>query len=137
MGCHALLQGIFLTQGKNQCLLGALHQQVGSLPLALPGKSLFLCQFSSVQLLSRVLLFVTPCTAALQASLSISNSRGLLKLMSIESVMPSHSLSSHCPPAFSPSQHEDFFQMSQLFISGGQSIGASASESVLPMNIQD
>ena len=49
-------------------------------------------QFSSVQLLSRVRLFVTPCTAALQASLSISNSRGLLKLMSIESVMPSNDL---------------------------------------------
>ena len=46
--------------------------------------------FSSVQLLSHVLLFVTPCTAAGQASLSIANSRSLLKLMSIESVMPSN-----------------------------------------------
>ena len=42
----------------------------------------------SVQLLSHVRLFATPCTAARQASLSISNSRSLLKLMSIESVMP-------------------------------------------------
>ena len=49
-------------------------------------------QFSSVQLLSHVQLFVTPWTAAHQASLSITNSRGLLKLMSIELVMPSNSL---------------------------------------------
>ena len=45
--------------------------------------------FSSVQSLSRVQLFVTPGTAALQASLSSSNSQSLLKLMSIELVMPS------------------------------------------------
>ena len=49
-------------------------------------------QFSSVQLLSRVRLFVTPWTAALQASLSITNSQSLLKLMSIKSVMPSNHL---------------------------------------------
>ena len=48
--------------------------------------------FSSVQLLSRVRLFVTPWTAARQASLSIINSRSLLKLMSIELVMPSNHL---------------------------------------------
>ena len=46
-------------------------------------------QFSSVQLLSRVRLFATPLIAARQASLSITNSRSLLKLMPIESVMPS------------------------------------------------
>ena len=45
-------------------------------------------QFISVQLLSRVRLLVTPWTAALQASLSITNSRSLLKVMSIELVMP-------------------------------------------------
>ena len=49
-------------------------------------------QFSSVQSLSRVRLFVTPWTAAHQASLSITNSRSLLTLMSIESVMPSNHL---------------------------------------------
>ena len=48
--------------------------------------------FSSVQLLSRVRLFATPWTAARQASLSITNSRSLLKLMSIEAVMPSSHL---------------------------------------------
>ena len=49
-------------------------------------------QFSSVQSLSRVLLFVTPWIAARQASLSITNSRSLLKLMPIELVMPSSHL---------------------------------------------
>ena len=49
-------------------------------------------QFSSIQSLSRVWLFATPWIAAHQASLSITNSRSLLKLMSIESVMPSSHL---------------------------------------------
>ena len=52
----------------------------------------FLSQFSSVQWLSHVQLFATPQTAACQASLSITNSRSLLELMSIESVMPSNHL---------------------------------------------
>ena len=54
-------------------------------------------QFSSFQLLSRVWLFETPWTAAHQASLSITNTRSLLKLMSIESVMPSNHLILCCP----------------------------------------
>ena len=57
---------------------------------------LFSPQFSSVQLLSRVRLFVTPWTAACQTSLFITNSQTLLKLMSIESVMPpSHLILCH------------------------------------------
>ena len=64
-------------------------------------------QFSSVQLLSRVWLFVTPWTAALQASLSITISQSLLKLMCIESVMPSNHLilcfPLILPPSISPS----------------------------------
>ena len=52
----------------------------------------FFRQFSSVQSLSHVRLFVTPWAAARQASLSITNSRSSLKLMSIESVMPSNHL---------------------------------------------
>ena len=48
--------------------------------------------FSSVQSLSRVQLFATPWAAACQASLSITNSRSLLKFMSVESVMPSNHL---------------------------------------------
>ena len=60
-------------------------------------------QFSSVQSLSRVQLFATPWTAARQASLSISNSWSLLKLMSIESVMPSNHLILCCPFHLLPS----------------------------------
>ena len=54
-------------------------------------------QLSSVQSLCRVQLFATPRTAARQASLSITNSQSLLKLMSIESVMPSNHLILCCP----------------------------------------
>ena len=68
---------------------------------------LHLIQFSSVQSLSRVRLFATPQTAAHQASLSITNSWSLLKLMSIQSVMPSnHLLLCHSlllPPSIFPS----------------------------------
>ena len=61
-----------------------------------------LIQFSSVQSFSRVLLFATLWTAAHQASLSITNSRSLLKLMSIELVMPSNHLIL-CHPLLLPS----------------------------------
>ena len=75
--------------------------------------------FSSVQLVSRVRLFETPWTAALQASLSIANSRSLFKLTSIESVMPSNHLILCCPlllPSIFPSIRG--FPMSQFFASG-------------------
>ena len=58
---------------------------------------------SSVQLLSRVRLFVTQWTAARQASMSITNSQSLLKLMSIELVMPSNHLTLCCPLLLQPS----------------------------------
>ena len=71
-------------------------------------------QFSSVQSLSCVWLLATPLIAACQASLSITNSRSLLKLMSIESMMPSnhlsHPLLSLSPPSFNLSQHQGLFQ---------------------------
>ena len=60
-------------------------------------------QFSSVQSLSHVLLFATPWIAARQASLSIANSWSLLKLMSIELVMPSNHLIFCCPLLLLPS----------------------------------
>ena len=60
-------------------------------------------QIRSVQLLSCVLLFATPWTAARQASLSITNSRSLLKLMSIKSVMPASHLILYCPLLLLPS----------------------------------
>ena len=94
---------------------------------------------SSVQSLSHVWLFVTPWTAALQASLSITNTQSLLKVMSIELVMSCrHSSSvvpfSTCLQSFPASGS---FSMSQVVVSGGQSTWASSSTSVLPMNIQD
>ena len=67
--------------------------------------------------------------------LSITNSRSLLKLMSIESVMPSNHLILCHPLQCFPESGS--FLVIQFFASGGQSIGASASASVLRMNIQD
>ena len=71
---------------------------------------------SSVQSLSRVWLFAIPWIAARQASLSITNSRSLPKLMSIESVTPSNHLilSSPSPPAPNPSQHQGLSNESTL-----------------------
>ena len=95
---------------------------------------------SSLQLLSHVQLFVTPWTAAHQPSLSIKNFWSLLKLVSIELTMPSNHLIFCCPILLLPSIFPSirvFFPVSQFIISGGQSIGVSASASVLSMNIQD
>ena len=78
-------------------------------------------------------------TAARQASLSITNSWSLLKLMSITSVMPLNHLIL-CHPLllhFQSFPASGSFQMCQFFASGGQSIRVSASVSVLPMNIYD
>ena len=78
---------------------------------------------------------MTLWTAALQASLSFTISCNLLKFMSIELMIPSnHLILSHptSSPALNLSQHQGFFPMSWLFVSGGQSIGGSAS--VCPSN---
>ena len=96
-----------------------------------------------------VQLLATPWTAACQASLSITNSRSLLKLMSIEPLMPSNHLIL-CHPLLLPSVFPRLsvfsslfpffsgsFPVSQFFTSGDWSIGPSASASVLLMNIQD
>ena len=105
---------------------GASHVKTGSAIYRGFLASFSTVQCSSVQLLSHVWLSVTPWTAACQASLSIINSQSLLKLMSIESVMPSNHLI-FCRP---------LLLLHQFFASGGQSIGVSASASVLPMNIE-
>ena len=93
----------------------------------------------SLQWLSRVRLFATSWTTARQTSLSFTNSGSLLNLMSISrwchptissSVIPFSS----CPQ---PLLASGSFPRSQLFAWGGQSIGVSASASVLPMNTQD
>ena len=95
----------------------------------------------SVQLQRCVWLFATSWTAAFQAPLSSTTFQSLLKFLSIESVMLcNHFLSinvipfSFCLQSFPASGS---FWMSQLFAVGGQSIGVSASASVLPMNTQD
>ena len=91
--------------------------------------------FSSVQ--CHLQLFVTPWTAARQAYLSCTISQSLLKLMSIESVMPSNHLVLCHPLLLLPSIFPSirvFFPMSQLFASGGQSTRASAA--LLPVNLQ-
>ena len=88
------------------------------------------------QFLRHVRLFATPWTAGCQASLSVTNSWNILKLMSIVSGMPSNHLILCCTLLFLPSfPASGSFPMGQFFASGGQSIGASAP--VLPMNIQD
>ena len=92
-------------------------------------------QFSSVRSLSCVRLFATPWIAACQASLSITNSQSLLKLMSIKSMMPSNHLIPFSRLQYFP--ESESFQMSQFIASGGQSIGISAPASVLPVNIKD
>ena len=87
VGCHFLLQEILPTQGLNLCLP---HYRQMLYCLSHQGSELLKAvQFSSVQLGSRVWLFVTPWITARQASLSITNSQSSLKLTSIESVMPS------------------------------------------------
>ena len=90
-------------------------------------------EFSSVQSLSRVRLSATPWTAARQASLSITNSQSLLKLMSIESMMPSNHLILCHPLLLLPSIFACIrvFLMSQLVLSGGQ---RSFSFSISPSN---
>ena len=100
-----------------------LHIVVCALPLAVFSRS--------------VVFFVTPRTATIQVSLSFAMSLSLLKLMSIEPMMPSNQLilssPSSCPQSFTASGS---FPMSRLFASHGQSTGASASASVFPVNIQ-
>ena len=123
------------TRAGDRHTMPARSSSVGGIPsgaIGLPG-------ISSVQSLSHVQLFATLWITARQASLSITNSRSLLKLMPIESVMTSSHLIlclpfSSCPQSLPASGS---FTVSQLFTWGGQSIGVSASASVLPMNTQD
>ena len=108
--CHAFLQGIFLTQGLNPCLLLSCIAD-GFFTHWATWKGIFLLsgQFSSV--LSPVWLFATPWTATPQACLSITNSWSLLKLTSIKLVMPSKHLILCCPFLFLPS----IFPSSRVF----------------------
>ena len=99
----------------------------------------FWYQFSSVQSLSCVQFSATSWTSAHQASVSITNSQSPPKPMSSELMMPSNYLILCRPLLLLPQSFpaSGSFPMSQLFAPGGQSIGVSASTSVLPMNSQD
>ena len=93
---------------------------------------------AAVYLLSCVQLFAMPRAAAHRVSLSSTVSQSLLKFMSIESVRLSNHLILCHPLLLLPSIFPSIgvFSNELVFASGGQSIGASASASVLPMNIQ-
>ena len=95
-------------------------------------------QFSSVQSLSRVPLFVTSWTAACQASLPITNSRSSLRLSHPSSQWWHPAISSSVDPFSCPWSlpASESFPMSQLFAWGGQSTGVSALASFLPKNTQ-
>ena len=96
-------------------------------------------QFSSVQSLSRVRLFCDPVnrsTPGLPVHHQLPEFTQTHVHQVDDAIQPSHPLSSPSPPGLSPSQHQSF-PMSQFFTSGGQSIGVSASASVLSMNSQD
>ena len=99
----------------------------------------FMFQFSSIQSLCRVWVFATPWTAALQASLSITNTQSPPKPMSIKSVMPSNHLILCCPllllPSIFPSMRV-FSNESALRI-WRPKYGVSASTLVLSMNTKD
>ena len=96
-------------------------------------------KFSSVQSLRCVCLFATPWTAPHQASLSITSSRSLLRLMSIESVMPSNPLILCHPLLLPPSIFPSIrvFPNESVLRIRWPEFGASALVLVLSMNIQD
>ena len=131
MGSCSLLQRIFSIQRSNpglpHCRQILYHPSHQGSPI----------QFSSVAQSCQTLC--DPVNCSTPGLLSITNSQSSPKPMSIESVMPYNHLIlclpfSSCPQSFPASGS---FQMSQLFASGGQSIGISASTSVLPVNTQD
>ena len=134
---YYVLVPVFYSPDKQHGLIYN-HQQI--IPHGSPGGfNLYGNVFSSVQSLNRVWLFATPWTAAHQASYpsptprvhpnSCPTSRWCHPTIS-SSVVPFSS----CPQSFPASGS---FPVSQLCASGGQSIGVSASASVLPMNTQD
>ena len=131
VGYRAIHQGIFPTQGWNPCsCIAGRFFTTGP-----PGNPEQNHEFSR----SVMSDCATPWTAALQASLSITNSQSLLKLMYIESVMPSNHLILCCPLLFLPSIFPSIrvFSNESVLHIRWPNIGVSASASVLPMNIHD
>ena len=133
----------YIIQGNSQFFFQKMHilseNTLGFVLCFLRAVCWYLHQFSSVQSLSRVWLFATSWIAARQASLSITKSWSLLKLMCIKwwchpAILSSLVPFSSCPQSL-PAPGS--FPMSQHFAWGGQSFGVSASAPVLPTNTQD
>ena len=116
VGCHAVLQGIFLTQGLNPCLLQLLHWQPSSLTLAPPGKPYQHYQFSSVQFSSVAQSCLSLCDPMNHSTPGLPVHHQLPEFTQThvhrvsDAIQPSHPLSSPSPPAPSPSQHQGLFQ---------------------------
>ena len=135
VGSLSLLQGIFPTQGLNA---GLPHCRWILYQLSHKGSPIkWTVQFSSVAQSCPTL-----CDPMNYSTLGLPVHHHVPEFTQThvhrvgDAIQPSHPLSSPFPPAPNPSQHQSL-PMSQLFTSGGQSIGVSASASVLPMNIQD
>ena len=119
----------------NSTLLGLLPSLTESLTL----RCLLYFQFSSVQFSQSCLTLCHPMnhsTLGFPVHHQLPESTQTHVHWVSDAIQPSHPLSSPSPPAFNLSQHQSF-PMSQLFASGGQSIGVSGATSVLPVNTQD
>ena len=94
--------------------------------------------YSQQQQVSRSVVYdsATPWTAGHPVHHKLSELTQIYVHRIDDAIQPAHPLSSPSPPAFSLSQHQGLFPISQFFTSGGQSIGTSSSASVLPMDIQ-
>ena len=137
MGYGFLPQAIFLTPepGIKSASLVSLTLACGFLTIALPGKPMDAYSVSSVAHSCRL---CSHMDCSMPEFLAFTNSQILLKFMSIKSVMLSKHLILCCRLLLLPSIFPSIrVQMNQFFTSGGQSIEASASASVLPTNIQD
>ena len=123
---------------KNSKEISKLNSKTGVKETPPQRRYFFVVVVILLHLLSHVQLFVTPWTAAYQCPLSSTVSWSLLTFMSIESMMVSTISCSATPFSFCLQSFpvSGFFPVSQLFTAGGQSIGASASASVFPENIQ-
>ena len=133
VGWHFLFQGIFLTHGSNTHLLCLLYWQADSLPTSYQGNPLLL--FSGPKSCPTLCNPINCSTIGFPV-LHYLPEFTQTHIHCVGHIQPSHLLSS---PAFSSCPHSfpasGSFLMNQLFASSGQSIGASASASVFPINI--
>jgi len=110
MGFHALLQGIFPTQGLNLCLLCLLHWQAGSLPLAPPGEPSTMSLSSVAQSCPTLGDPMNPSTPGLPVHHQLLEFTQTHAQRVSDAIQPSHPLSSPSLPASNPSQHQSIFQ---------------------------